>query len=174
MRTIFVSEYIMPFNGCKILDIGCGPGTIVPYLGNVEYLGIDNNPLYIDKANKKFANACINFECGDVTSASKKKSGYYDRVIMSGVLHHISDKEAIECIKAAKCLLKPEGRFCSIDGTYTPETGAIGKLILSKDRGKHVRKPPEYSNLIKPYFPNALSVIRKDIMNLPVSYIVFY
>src|SRR5271157_5808182 len=49
-RTVLrhVAEFIRPFPGCRILDIGCGPadilGCLPPTIG--EYVGLDMNPWY--------------------------------------------------------------------------------------------------------------------------------
>lgn len=45
-----VKEYIRPRQGDRILDIGCGPGIIVPYLPEVEYIGFDASQEYIKAA----------------------------------------------------------------------------------------------------------------------------
>ena len=48
MRKIFTREYIRPYPGCSILDIGCGTADIRPYLGaGVSYTGIDLSVAYI-------------------------------------------------------------------------------------------------------------------------------
>src|SRR5438552_4181241 len=38
---ILVRDYIRPRPGDRILEIGCGPGTIIPYLPKTEYVGFD-------------------------------------------------------------------------------------------------------------------------------------
>jgi len=49
-RPIFVENYIRPQKGDRILDIGCGPGDLIPYLTEVEYLGFDLSEQYIEMA----------------------------------------------------------------------------------------------------------------------------
>ena len=40
-----VDEFICPFPGAKILDVGCGTGSIRDYLPkDVSYIGVDINP----------------------------------------------------------------------------------------------------------------------------------
>lgn len=48
-----VKEYIQPKPESNILDIGCGTGYIVKYLGNVNYDGYDMSEKYIEYAKKK-------------------------------------------------------------------------------------------------------------------------
>src|SRR5579871_2599938 len=54
---ILVRDYIRPRPGDRILEIGCGPGTIVPYLPDSEYVGFDLSEEYIEQARKKFSDA---------------------------------------------------------------------------------------------------------------------
>lgn len=39
-RRRFVKEYIRPQQGDRILDIGCDPGAMLPYLSDVQYVSI--------------------------------------------------------------------------------------------------------------------------------------
>jgi len=67
---ILVDEYIRPKAGDRILEIGCGPGTIVPYLPHCEYVGFDMSAEYVAKAQKKFPNA--RFVCERVSEYTLK------------------------------------------------------------------------------------------------------
>jgi len=51
---IYISEYVRPVPGEKVLDIGCGPGDILENLPAVDYLGFDINPKYVEAAKKRF------------------------------------------------------------------------------------------------------------------------
>jgi hypothetical protein len=41
---VLVNEYVQPTVGARILEIGCGPGSIVGYLPPSDYLGFDLSP----------------------------------------------------------------------------------------------------------------------------------
>jgi cyclopropane fatty-acyl-phospholipid synthase-like methyltransferase len=51
---VLVSDYIRPQPGDRILDIGCGPGNMLPYLPKGPYLGVDANPAYIATARERY------------------------------------------------------------------------------------------------------------------------
>ena len=51
---VYISEYVRPVTGEKVLDIGCGPGDILENLPDVDYLGFDINPKYVEAAQKRF------------------------------------------------------------------------------------------------------------------------
>ena len=65
---ILVEEYMRPRKGDRILEIGCGPGTIVPYLPESEYVGFDASAEYVEQARKKFPQA--KFMCERVSQYS--------------------------------------------------------------------------------------------------------
>ena len=51
LRRKFVNEFIKPFPGATILDIGCGTASILDFLpDNVSYTGFDMNQRYISYA----------------------------------------------------------------------------------------------------------------------------
>ena len=47
LRRKFIQNHVRPRPGDKIIDIGCGPAQILPWLPDVEYLGFDVNPLIL-------------------------------------------------------------------------------------------------------------------------------
>ena len=51
---VLLRDYIRPTADDRILDIGCGPGTMVPYLQCAEYVGLDASEEYIDRARRRF------------------------------------------------------------------------------------------------------------------------
>src|SRR3954447_11373813 len=54
MRRFYIEKFVVPQIGCRIIDIGCGPGDIVEFLPAVEYTGVDYNPRYIEAAAARF------------------------------------------------------------------------------------------------------------------------
>jgi SAM-dependent methyltransferase len=173
-RRFYIREYVRPLPGMRIIDIGCGPGVIVPYLGDVEYYGIDLNPRYIEEASKKYQSDKIRFKCAGVASLGTSDIGSFDIAMMNGVLHHLSDAEIDSCMAAVQKLLKPGGRFCSFDGVYYDKITRLEKFVLDNDRGRFVRTPEDYSLLIKKYLPNARYVVKRDGTFIPNPLIIFY
>ena len=50
----FVKNFIIPFEGASILDIGCGTGEIINYMPeDINYVGFDLSNKYIDYAKNK-------------------------------------------------------------------------------------------------------------------------
>jgi ubiquinone/menaquinone biosynthesis C-methylase UbiE len=61
---------MLPDNA-RVLDIGCGPGTLIPFLGDHlgGYVGIDHNPRYIERARGRFRSSLYTFLQADVSTA---------------------------------------------------------------------------------------------------------
>ncbi|NCZ87184.1 MAG: class I SAM-dependent methyltransferase, partial [Actinobacteria bacterium] len=82
----FANEIIRAAPKARILDVGCGPADVVSRLGDVNYLGIDHNPKYIETARTRFGSRA-EFHCWDVTDTRLTALGEFDIVLMLGVLH---------------------------------------------------------------------------------------
>ena len=54
LRKWFIDTHVRAKAGDKVIDIGCGPGQILPWLPPVEYIGFDVNPSYIASAQQKY------------------------------------------------------------------------------------------------------------------------
>ena len=56
-KQLILDEFVNPAGkGCKVLDIGCGPGNLVSFLpSHVHYFGLDVNSDYIESASKRYA-----------------------------------------------------------------------------------------------------------------------
>jgi SAM-dependent methyltransferase len=177
MRSAFINEYVKPAAGMRILDAGCGPRVIVPYLkkiGNIDYTGIDSNPEYIRKAGQRYSDAHYNFRCADVSAIQSMGTGEFDIVIMIGVLHHLDDGQAGGCMQSIAKLLKNNGRFCSFDGVYDEKVSRVERLVLQNDRGKYVRTPGAYAAIVNKYIPGAKYEILRRMLNIPAPVIIFY
>src|SRR5215471_3012211 len=84
---VLVNEYIRPSAGIRILEIGCGPGTIVRYLPESDYLGFDLSSRYIELAKKRYPQA--QFICERVSQFSLAERRNFDVVLALGIVHHL-------------------------------------------------------------------------------------
>ena len=88
--------------GSSVLDIGCGEGTTLKFLEDklgIRGSGIDISPEAVSMARKKGVAASQ----GDASSEDFRIAEVYDHIIISEVLEHIPNPEAL--------LSKVKGRF---------------------------------------------------------------
>ena len=101
--------------GQKILDLGCGNGSLIRelYVEGVQYLGVDFSASLITKAKERTLQPLVNFELGDLTAENLylnlKKKGPWDTILSSMVLHDCPDLKPLA--KNISCLLRIEGEF---------------------------------------------------------------
>ncbi len=174
MRRILTREYIRPQSGDLVLDIGCGTADIRPYLGrSVSYTGIDMSKPYIKHNQEAYrGDPSTTFVCENLDRYILHAPAY-DIVLLMGVLHHISDDEARGLLSVLPRLLRPGGRAITMDGCYTDQLNVFERALLRHDRGKFVRRLPEWEALFSHCLPEASYDIRKDLYYLPYNLILF-
>ena len=167
---VLVRDYIRPQPGDRILDIGCGPGTMAPYLPGSEYVGFDASAEYIDRAKRRYPQA--RFVCQRVSHYTLAERDHFDIVLALGVLHHLDDTEALTLFQIARDAMKPGGRLVTIDGVWTDDQSRIARFLLSRDRGRYVRTEAGYREIASRAFSNVESSIRHDLLRMPYSLII--
>lgn len=163
--------FIRARNGDRVLDIGCGPGDILTFLPDVEYVGFDMSQDYIDAARKRFGSRG-KFLCERVGKDVQAAQGLFDIALAHGVLHHLNDSEAMDLFDIAYRSLKPGGRLVTIDGCYVPGQARLARYLLSKDRGEFVRSQPQYEALARSAFSNIAVHVRHDFLREPYTHII--
>jgi SAM-dependent methyltransferase len=169
-RKTLATEHIRAKQSDKILDVGCGPGSMVPYLPRSEYVGFDANPDYIQQARRRFPEA--HFTCDRVNEYSLPQSEYFDIVIALGILHHLDDPEAVQLFRMARRTLKPQGRLITLDGVWVAGQSRFAKFLLSRDRGRFVRHAEQYVALASTSFSTVNSTVRHDMLRIPYSHLI--
>jgi cyclopropane fatty-acyl-phospholipid synthase-like methyltransferase len=165
-----ISEYVQPVTGSRVLEIGCGPGTLTRYFQQCEYLGFDISSKYIEMANKRFPRA--QFTCGRVSEFSAVGHDAFDTVLGIGVVHHIDDGEAKQLFELAYKALKPGGKLVTCDGVWTENQSRGARWFLARDRGKFVRTEKEYVGIASQVFSHVKSTIRVDLLRIPYSHLI--
>ena len=169
-RKTLAKEHIRARTSDRILDVGCGPGSMVPYLPRSEYVGFDANPDYIQQAQRRFPEA--HFTCDRVNEYSLPQSEYFDIVIALGILHHLDDQEAVQLFRMARRTLKPQGRLITLDGVWVAGQSRFAKFLLSRDRGRFVRRAEQYVALASTSFSTVNSTVRHDMLRIPYSHLI--
>jgi SAM-dependent methyltransferase len=153
-----------------VLDLGCGPGELVDHVGDVRYVGIDVSAEYIARARHAFGDRA-EFRVGDATRLDQDLRDF-DVVLAFGVLHHLDDQSALRLLGGAKAALGQGGRFVSVDPAAISDERTAARLLVSWDRGRHVRGPSEYKRLAKSVFGWVQCDIRRDLLRIPYTHCV--
>lgn len=170
-RARYVRDFIRPWPGARILDIGCGPADILAWLHGVQYVGVDISPEYIRAAKERF-DTKGEFICRSVNEYVVEQPHSFDLVLATGLLHHLDDTEADTLLEIARQALKPNGRFISFDGCFSPGQSWIARWMLQNDRGQFVRSREEYLRLARKQFPRVESHLHHRLLNIPYTHLI--
>jgi cyclopropane fatty-acyl-phospholipid synthase-like methyltransferase len=170
-RTELANLYLRVRPGERILDIGCGPADILTYLPQVEYVGFDISPKYIEAARQRFSQRG-EFHCQEVNATSLSQFQAFDVVNACGIVHHLDDAAAVHLFEIARAALKPTGRLVTFDGCYVPGQSRMARYLLSRDRGEYVRTEEQYVSLARQVFPRVSVHLRHDLLRIPYTHII--
>jgi SAM-dependent methyltransferase len=172
LRRRIIQSHIRAKPGDKVIDIGCGPARVLQSLPDVKYFGLDINPDYIAFARRTYGDKGT-FVVGDTRSLrgdSRFKDA--DIVIAVGVLHHLDDEEAADCIRFAYDALKRGGRLVCYDACWIPNQGVVSRYIMSHDRGRNIRTEQQCRQLAAKVFSNVHTWIDTKPLRIPYVTIV--
>lgn len=154
-----VNDLIHAKSGMAVLDIGCGPADILSYLPEgTQYWGYDISEEYIKKAQKKYG-ARGNFVCKLLNEHDLENLPKFDRVVLTGVLHHLDDDVAKQVIRLAYMALNEGGKLVSVDPCFAHNQHPIARFLISQDRGQNVRAESAYKTLVNKVFKNVQSTV---------------
>ena len=159
-RLRYMAEFIRPFPGMQVLDIGCGPADILAYLpDDVAYWGYDISPQYIARAQARFGSRG-RFACTLLEPADLQALPAFDLVLAQGVLHHLDDTTAREVIALAHQALRDGGRLLTIDPCLEPGQNPVARFLIRRDRGRNVRLRDGYEELVRASFTERRILVR--------------
>jgi SAM-dependent methyltransferase len=172
LRRKFIQSHVRPRPGDKIIDIGCGPAQILPWLPDVDYLGFDVNHACIASAKRTHADKGT-FVVGDTVSlCDDSRFRNADIVIGLGILHHLGNDDATHCIQFAHRALKQGGRFVSLEACWVPNQGFLSRYIMSKDRGQNIRTEQMYRQLAGNVFKSVDVWIDTKPLRIPYAIVI--
>ena len=180
-RSRLTSQFIRASSGSRILDIGCGTGTILDSLPEVEYVGLDMSAAYVAAARKRYGTkengaprhrSQCTFHCLELTDKTVDPLGKFDIVLAMGVVHHLDDASAMNLFAYSRQALREGGRMITLDGVYTENQSRIVKSLLRADRGKFVRDESAYRSLCSGSFTSVQTTIAHDLFRIPYTCLI--
>lgn len=128
-----------------ILDVGCGTGSALRYLRQFRsYLGMDTDPVAIEHARSRYASERVSFSTQICTPDDVRRL-QPSVVVLAGVLHHLTDDEALSLLSALRESSRLE-QVLTADIVFLPGH-PVGNLLASLDRGRFCRSEHGYRML---------------------------
>jgi SAM-dependent methyltransferase len=126
--------------GFRILDIGCGTGSLVALISRLhpdaEVVGLDPDPKALARAKRKArrAGTSARFDQGCSDELSYPGAAF-DRVFSSFMLHHLGSDEKRRTLKEVCRVLEPNGSLPVLDfvGTEARSDGLMARWLHSRD-----------------------------------------
>jgi SAM-dependent methyltransferase len=132
----------------RILDVGCGGGDALRYLGPfASYHGFDTDEVAISFARQRPESAQPNVH---FATALVRPTDFEvirpTHVMMNGLLHHLDDESAVELLRMCAATDSVE-RVVTNDTVFLPgET--LNNIMARLDRGRFVRGIEGYRDLV--------------------------
>jgi len=137
--------------GCRILDMGCGPGNLVEFMPeDINYIGFDVNDNYIRTAQAANANRentdFVLAQTSDMFDHENLPDNSVDVAIVHGVFHHVNDEIASEMLDLAKKKLKEGGVMLTLEPLWFDGQSSFRRWLMSKDRGKNIKQEADWKS----------------------------
>ena len=136
----------------RVLDVGCGPGTNSMWFEDMEYLGLDINPAYIEQATRRYGR---DFAVADVCTYQADPEKRFDFIMMNSLLHHIDDEYTDRILKQLAKQLTPDGHIHILD-LVLPEQKSVARGLALSDRGDHPRPLADWKEIFSRYYEPVL------------------
>ena len=144
-----VERYLQDHSVHRVLDVGCGPGTNAPRFAAAEYVGVDINEQYLERARARHSGRFVQ---ADLATADLSSFGTFDTVLVNSFLHHLPDEAVDGLLKQLAQLLQPDGRIHILELVMPEQRLSMTRLMAMLDRGRFARPLSAWDNLCSHHF----------------------
>jgi len=133
---------------CRVLDVGCGPGTNSLFFEDKDYLGLDINKNYVEQAKKRYGRQ---FEVADVCTYEAAPENRFDFILLNSLLHHIDDLHTDRILDQLSRQLTPDG-YIHILELVLPANRCVAHRLALSDRGDYPRPLEQWEAIFSRYY----------------------
>jgi SAM-dependent methyltransferase len=145
-----IRELIDPASDLRLLDVPCGTGVLIDICRPCEYHGFDLDLSRIITLQHTLP-AKTKVLCASVTDIPYQDASF-DRILVSGLFHHVPEDVAEKCLQEFRRILKPGGSLILFDAIWPRWWNVAGWIGRLMDEGKYVRSASWYNKIISTYF----------------------
>ena len=147
-------DRLLPLDGCKVLDVGCGGGLLAEPLCRLgaEMTGIDASQGAIDaaKAHATLQGLEINYQNLPVETLANDRAmlAKFDLIYASEIIEHVNNR--VKFLQSLRMLLKPDGVII-----FTTISKTLSALLLAKFAAEYIlnlvpRGTHQFEKFIRP------------------------
>jgi len=141
-KIIKISKFLNIRKRDRVLEIGVETGIHANYLLNMnkikfEFIGVDFSEEMLSEAKKKLKDYKIKLQQMDGENL-KFKDNYFDKVYISGSLHHFSNPQ--RGINEILRVLKKNGKFCIMEPNYYFPTNFYSAHVIKEEKNIKLMK----------------------------------
>ena len=174
-REWLAQHYFKARPGDKVVELGCGTGTLVDNLPpGITYVGLDLSVDYISSAQGHYQErgTFIAGSASQYRNTLDPRMADADVVVCNGLLHHLDDDEVIETFRLARRILRSSGRLVCFEPVFLIHQGWFPRWLMQKDRGRNIRTETEWKRLVAAVFQNYETNISNGLLRLPYTHII--
>ena|SRR2546425_12883611 len=171
-RTVLFRDSVRVAPGARVLDVGCGTGALIEHMpASVCYWGADKSWRYVGFGARAYGKRAKLVHC-DLAQSWPFAEHSFDYVFAFGLLHHLSEAEALFVLRQAWTTMRESGLLVTVDPCRREGQGLVQKLLLGLDRGRHIRTLPQYRDLASSVFRSVSHAMRDDLLRLRYDLLV--
>jgi SAM-dependent methyltransferase len=135
---------------CRLLDFGCASGHLGDAFRELEYYGVDLDPIAIEAAKRRFRDQPrMHFLASDIRERPFP-SEFFDEILFAGTAHHLDDGLLGRVLTELHYCLKCGGTVHLFDPVFREPVRWSHQLMRTIDQGKYTRTLPQILAIVEP------------------------
>lgn len=169
-RRRYVREWVRSTTDSDVLDVGCGPGSLLPCIAWRSYVGVDLNPAHVETARARgFSNT--EFYAGPAEEVIPTIDRTFNAIFSIGFLHHLDDEKVNFLIKCLTDRLRSSGSIYLLEPVIVERQNLIAKLMKRIDSGRHIRNQIEYEEIFNKSGFELKTRLTNDLLRIPYNHL---